>query len=79
MIEVEVAIQTLEVEVNVCATVIGTGGDATVENSDASYIETVASGDTLVLPDTEYDIYVNTVFNQTFTAITLKDETINIS
>jgi hypothetical protein len=59
-----------------------TGGiceDATVENSDASYTDTVASGGTLVLPDTTYNIYVNNVLDQTITVPTLKNETINIS
>ena len=53
--------------------------DATVENSDASYTDTVASGGTLVLPDTTYDVYVNGVFNQSVNLITLKNETLNIN
>ena len=53
--------------------------DATVENSDASYTDTVASGGTLVLPDTTFDIYVNGVFNTTFTQPTLGTNTINIT
>ena len=52
--------------------------DATVENSDASYSSTVASGGTLVLPDETFEIYIGGVLNQTFTHITLKNETINI-
>jgi hypothetical protein len=32
------------------------GGDATVENSDATYTDTIACGDTLVLPDTTINI-----------------------
>jgi hypothetical protein len=34
----------------------GTGGDANVENSDASYTDTVASGGTLVLPNTDIEV-----------------------
>jgi hypothetical protein len=55
------------------------GVDATVENSDASYTDTVASGGTLVLPDTTYDVYVNGVFNTTFDQPTLSTNTINIT
>jgi hypothetical protein len=32
------------------------GGDATIENSDATYTDTIACGDTLVLPDTTINI-----------------------
>lgn len=53
--------------------------DATVENSDASYADTVESGGTLVLPDTTYNVYVNGVFNQSVNLITLKNETLNIN
>jgi len=44
---------------------------ATVENSNATYSDTVISGGTLVLPDTTFDIYVNGVFNQSVTLPTL--------
>jgi hypothetical protein len=57
----------------------GVCADATVENSDLSYTDTVASGGTLVLPDTTYNIYVNAVLDQSFSVPTLKTETINIS
>jgi hypothetical protein len=53
--------------------------DATVENSNASYTDSVASGGTLVLPDTTFDIYVNGVFNTTFNQPTLDTNTINIT
>jgi hypothetical protein len=53
--------------------------DATVENSNATYTDSVASGGTLVLPDTTFDIYVNGVFNTTFTQPTLDTNTINIT
>ena len=53
--------------------------EATVKNSDQSYTTTVASGGTLVLPDTTYNIYVNGSLNQSFDLPTLKDETINIT
>lgn len=54
------------------------GGDATVKNSDATYSETVASGDTLILPDTTVNIYVNGELISTETIVTLGTETINI-
>jgi hypothetical protein len=53
--------------------------DGTVENSNATYTDTVVSGGTLVLPDTTYDVYVNGVFNQSVNLITLKNETLNIN
>ena len=51
--------------------------DATVENSDFTYSATVASGDTLILPDTVYNFTVNGITTTTILP-TLKDETINI-
>jgi hypothetical protein len=56
-----------------------TAPDATVENSNATYTDTVVSGGTLVLPDTTFDIYVNGVFNTTFDQPTLDTNTINIT
>ena len=53
--------------------------DAVVENSDVSYQENIPSGDTLVLPDIDFEIYVNLVLNQSFSAPSMKDLTINIS
>jgi hypothetical protein len=53
--------------------------DATVENSNATYTDSVVSGGTLVLPDTTFDIYVNGVFNTTFDQPTLDTNTINIT
>jgi hypothetical protein len=44
---------------------------ATVENSNATYSDTVISGGTLVLPDTTFEVYVNGVFNQSVTLPTL--------
>lgn len=57
----------------------GVCADATIENSDASYTNTVASGGTLVLADTTYNVYVNGVLDQTVSVPTLKNETINIT
>ena len=51
--------------------------DATVENSDGTYFETVASGSTLILPDTTYNFIVNGV-TTSVTIPSLKDETFNI-
>jgi hypothetical protein len=56
-----------------------TAPDATVENSNATYTDTVVSGGTLVLPNTTFDIYVNGVFNTTFDQPTLDTNTINIT
>jgi hypothetical protein len=55
-----------------------TCADATVENSDQSYTDTVASGDTLVLPDTEYNFYLDGVLVDTQTIPSIKTETFNI-
>lgn len=52
--------------------------DATVENSDSSYSNTVASGGTLILPDETYNIYVDGVLESSITSPALKNETINI-
>jgi hypothetical protein len=54
--------------------------DSDVTNSNATYNATVASGGTLVLPNTTYDIYVNGVFNVSTTVVTLdNNENININ
>ena len=52
--------------------------DATVRNSDSTYTQTVASGSTLILADTAFEIYVNGNLNQQFTAPSMKDLIINI-
>jgi hypothetical protein len=57
---------------------IPSGVDATVTNSDISYTATVASGGTLVLPDTEYIFTVAGVQQAPLFLPTLKNETINI-
>lgn len=78
-IEVELVNETIEVEVELVNVVIGgVGGNATVENSDQSYSEEVAAGDTLVLPDISYTINVNGVLNQSFSAPAIQDLQINI-
>jgi hypothetical protein len=51
--------------------------DAFVQNSDGSYSETVASGGTLILPDTTYNFIVNAV-TTSVTIPSLTDETFNI-
>lgn len=63
---------------NIVTATIPSAADATVENSDQSYQETVASGGTLVLPDTDYEVFVNGVSQGVTSLPTLKDETINI-
>ena len=51
--------------------------DATVRNSDSTYLTTVASGGLLVLPDTTYNFIVNGV-TTSVTVPSIKDETINV-
>ena len=52
--------------------------DATVRNSDSSYIETIESGGTLILPNTTYNVYLDSVLVNTVTAVTLANFDINI-
>jgi len=52
---------------------------ATVENSDATYTDTVASGGTLVLPDTTYNIYLDGVFDQSVSLPTLGNDNLTIT
>jgi hypothetical protein len=52
--------------------------DATVENTTQTYQQTVASGGTLVLPDTDFEVYVDGVLQGSSTAPTLENNTINI-
>lgn len=51
--------------------------DATVRNTDLTYLNTVASGGTLILPDTTYNFIVNGV-TTSVTIPSLKTETINV-
>jgi|GEM_PF-4103516 len=53
--------------------------NGTVENSDASYTNTVTSGGLLVLPDTDVRVYIDGILNQSFTIITLANVEINIA
>jgi hypothetical protein len=61
-------IKKVEVAFPVCA-------DATVENSDSSYTNTVASGGTLVLPDTTVEIFLDGASQGTSTFPTLEPTT----
>ncbi len=51
----------------------------TVENSDESYQQSVASGGTLVLPDDTFNVYLNTVLQSSVTDPVLTNTTINIT
>ena len=51
---------------------------ALVENSDGSFSQSISSGDTYILPDTTYNVYLNEELVATETAITLADFDINI-
>ena len=58
----------------------GVCADATVENSDVSYTNTVASGGTLVLPDTNIEVFLNAVSQGTSSFPTLEPTTtVNIN
>jgi hypothetical protein len=57
----------------------GTGGSATVRNSDNSYNVQAAAGTTLTLPDVTYNIFVNSIQVDTFVHPSLSALTINIS
>lgn len=61
------------------STQTGSCAAATVENSDQSYQQTVASGGTLVLPDTTYNFYLNGVLKTTETVPALVDQDFEIS
>jgi hypothetical protein len=52
--------------------------DATVVNSDASFSQNIPSGDTYILPDTTYNVYLNDELVATETGVTLADFDINI-
>lgn len=52
---------------------------STVRNSDNSYDVEVDAGDTLVLPDTTFNVYVNNVLENSVTFATLSNQTINIT
>jgi hypothetical protein len=52
--------------------------DATVVNSDGTFNHSIASGDTYILPDTTYNVYVNEVLQNTITVSTLTTTDINI-
>ena len=61
---------------------IGSGGSCaagTVENSDASYTDSVPSGGLLVLPDEVLNIYASGVLNFTGLYVPLSNQTINIT
>lgn len=57
----------------------GSGEPVTVENSDGSYSETVDCGDTLVLEDNTYNVYVDGVLAATDTGPAMINQTININ
>jgi len=52
--------------------------DATIQNSDMTYFDSLPSGSTNTISDTTYNIYVNSLLTQTTTIPSLKNETINI-
>ena len=51
---------------------------ALVVNSDGSFSQSIPSGDTYILPDTTYNVYLNEELVATETAVTLADFDINI-
>tara|TARA_R110000868_G_scaffold224380_2_gene476357 strand:- start:1238 stop:1894 length:657 start_codon:yes stop_codon:yes gene_type:complete len=52
---------------------------ATVVNSDGSFTASVQSGDTYILPDTTFNVYVNEILQNTVTAPTLSTTEIDIT
>ncbi len=64
------------VEINPQST--GPSGDATVENSDQTYQETVGAGYTLVLPDQEIDVLLDGVLIETVTYPAMTEPEIEI-
>jgi hypothetical protein len=50
---------------------VNTGGEITIQNSNDTYNE-VATSSPFILPDTDYNIYVNTVFYATTSLPTLE-------
>jgi hypothetical protein len=52
--------------------------DATIQNTDMTYFDSLPSGSTNTIADTTYNIYVNSLLTQTTTIPSLKNETINI-
>jgi hypothetical protein len=51
---------------------------ATVTNSNGSFTQSIPSGDTYILPDTTYNVYVDEILQNTVTAPTLEATEINI-
>jgi hypothetical protein len=79
-VDAEILSSELQIEVEFPAISIGGvgGGSAIVVNSNLSYSETVAAGQTLTLPNEELKVFVNGELNQTTTYIPLSNQTINI-
>jgi hypothetical protein len=67
------------VSVNAQGVASQTIADSSVANSDATYSALILAEGSLILPDTEIQIYVNGVLDQTVSFPTLKNETININ
>ena len=53
-------------------------GDSIVTNTDSTYTESIPAENTLTLPDTNIDIYINSVYQQTISVVTLGNNTITI-
>ena len=51
---------------------------ATVTNSNGSFTQSIPSGDTYILPDTTFNVYVDEILQNTVTAPTLEATEINI-
>jgi len=62
----------------VAGEIVVTPLDATVTNSNNTYNETVASGSSLELPNTTFEIYLDNQFSTTTTLPTLDTNTLNI-
>ncbi len=71
-------VDVIDVAVEINPEGSGEGGDATVENSDQTYQETVPAGDTLVLPDQEANVYLDDALVETVSYPAMTDPEINI-
>jgi hypothetical protein len=56
----------------------GGGGDVIIENSDASFTDTATCGSTFIIPDEDYEVYVDSVLVDSGSFPTLGNAVINI-
>jgi hypothetical protein len=59
--------------------VITTGVDTTVKNSDKTFTQTIAGGGTYTLADTTFEIYLDGILSNTTILPSMVAETLNIT